>query len=79
MSPRVSRGAAFGLLTLGAVACLWLWNFVPAKTLLLFGERWQAQILIMGVLAVILTIPVLLWLKDLSPTLRLGVVERKRE
>lgn len=74
MSPRVSRGAAFGLLTLGAVACQWLWNFVPAKTLLMFGERWEAQILIMGVLAVILTIPVLLWLKDLAPVLRLGVV-----
>jgi MFS family permease len=74
MSPRVSRGAAFGLLTLGAVACQWLWNFVPAKTLLMFGERWQAEILIMGVLAVILTIPVLLGLKDLSPALRMGVV-----
>jgi len=74
MSPRVSRGAAFGLLTLGAVACQWLWNFVPAKTLLMFGERWQAQIMIMGVLAVILAIPVLLSLKDLSPALRLGVV-----
>jgi MFS family permease len=74
MSPRVNRGAAFGLLTLGAVACQWLWNFVPAHTLVMFGERWEAQILIMGVLAVILTIPVLLWLKDLSPALRLGVV-----
>ncbi len=74
MSPRVNRGAAFGLLTLGAVACLWLWNFIPAKTLLMFGERWQTQIMIMGVLAVILTIPVLLWLKDLSPALRLTVV-----
>jgi MFS family permease len=74
MSPRVSRGAAFGLLTLGAVACQWLWNYIPAKTLVMFGERWEAQILIMGVLAVILTIPVLLWLKDLAPALRLGVV-----
>ena len=74
MSPRVSRGTAFGLLTLGAVACQWLWNFIPAQTLMWFGERWQAQIIIMGVLAVILTIPVLLSLKDLSPTLRLGVV-----
>jgi MFS family permease len=74
MSPRVSRGAAFGLLTFGAVACQWLWNFVPAQTLVTFGERWEAQIEIMGVLAVILTIPVLLWLKDLSPALRLRVV-----
>jgi OPA family glycerol-3-phosphate transporter-like MFS transporter len=74
MSPRVSRGAAFGLLTLGAVACQWLWNFIPAKTLLMFGERWQAEILMMGILAVILTIPVLIGLKDLSPKLRMAVV-----
>ncbi|MGH7878664.1 MAG: MFS transporter, partial [Candidatus Binataceae bacterium] len=74
MSPRVSRGAAFGRLTLGAVACQWLWNFVPAKTLTMFGERWQPQIVIMGVLAIILTIPVLLSLKDLAPALRLTVV-----
>jgi OPA family glycerol-3-phosphate transporter-like MFS transporter len=74
MSPRVSRGAAFGLLTLGAVACQWLWNFVPAKTLTMFDERWEAQILLMGALAVVLTIPVLLWLKDLTPALRLSVV-----
>jgi OPA family glycerol-3-phosphate transporter-like MFS transporter len=74
MSPRVNRGAAFGVLTFGAVACQWLWNFVPAKTLVMFSERWEAQIVIMGVLAVALTIPVLLWLKDLSPELRLTVV-----
>ena len=74
MSPRVSRGAAFGLLTLGAVACQWLWNFVPAKTLVFFGERWQAEILMMGILAVVLTIPVLTSLKDLSPKLRMAVV-----
>ena len=74
MSPRVSRGAAFGLLTLGAVACQWLWNYIPAQTLLMFGERWQAEILVMGILAVILTIPVLIGLKDLSPKLRMAVV-----
>jgi MFS family permease len=74
MSPRVSRGAAFGLLTVGAVACQWLWNQVPAWTLPLF-HTWQSQILIMGVLAVILYIPVLLWLKDLSPKLRSMVMD----
>jgi MFS family permease len=74
MSPRVSRGAAFGLLTVGAVACQWLWNFVPAMTLPLF-HTWQSQIVIMGILAIILYIPVLLWLKDLSPKLRMMVLD----
>jgi MFS family permease len=63
MSPRTGRGAAFGLLTLGAVACLWLWNKVPAMTLPIF-HTWQSQIVIMGCLAIVLFIPVLFGLKD---------------
>lgn len=74
MSPRVSRAAAFGLLTVGAVGCQWLWVFVPGLTLQSF-PTWQAQMTIMGVFAVVLYIPVLLWLKDLSPKLRLMVVD----
>src|SRR6202158_2533601 len=74
MSPRVSRGAAFGLLTLGAVGCQWLWNQVPAWTLPIF-HTWQSQIVIMGIVAIALYIPVLLCLKDLSPKLRLVVME----
>lgn len=74
MSPRTGRGTAFGLLTLGAVACLWLWNYVPAETLPLF-HTWQSQIVIMGGLAIGLFIPVLFGLKDLSPSLRLMVVD----
>ncbi len=79
MSPRVSRGVAFGLLTLGAVACQWLWNFIPAKTLMMVGESWQTEILMMGVLAIVLTIPVLTSLKDLSPKLRMAVVGAEEE
>ncbi len=78
MSPRVSRGAAFGLLTLGAVACLWLWNEVPALTLPFF-HTWQSQILIMGVVAIALFIPVFFCLKDLSPSLRLMVMDSEAE
>ena len=74
MSPRVSRAAAFGLLTVGAVGCQWLWVFIPGLTLQSF-PTWQAQMVIMGILAVVLYIPVLLWLKDLSPKLRLMVVD----
>jgi sugar phosphate permease len=74
MSPRLSRGAAFGLLTVGAVTCQWLWAFVPGVTLPIF-HTWQSQIVIMGVFAIILFIPVLLWLKDLSPELRMMVMD----
>lgn len=75
MSPRVSRGAAFGLLTLGAVGCVWLWNFVSGMTLPLFNGSWRAEIILMGAIAVVMYIPVLLWLKDLHPSLRLTIVE----
>jgi predicted MFS family arabinose efflux permease len=74
MSPRMSRAAAFGLLTAGAVGCQWLWAFVPGLTLSIF-PTWQAQMMVMGTLAVVLYIPVLLWLKDLSPKLRLMVLD----
>jgi OPA family glycerol-3-phosphate transporter-like MFS transporter len=72
-SPRLSRGAAFGLLTAGAVLCQLLWNQIPALTLPIF-HTWQSQIWIMSFLAVALYIPVLLWLKDLSPQLRSMVI-----
>jgi OPA family glycerol-3-phosphate transporter-like MFS transporter len=74
MSPRVSRGAAFGLLTVGAVGCIFLWNFISGETLPIFGT-WQSQIWIMGLLSIVMYIPVLLWLKDLHPNLRLTIVE----
>jgi OPA family glycerol-3-phosphate transporter-like MFS transporter len=74
MSPRLSRGAAFGLLTVGAVTCQWLWVFVPGHTLA-WLPTWQSQIVLMGILAIILFIPVALWLKDLSPRLRMMVIE----
>jgi MFS family permease len=74
MSPRVSRAAAFGLLTVGAVGCQWLWVFVPGLTLRSF-PTWQAQMIIMGFFALVLYVPVLLWLKDLSPKLRLMVLD----
>jgi OPA family glycerol-3-phosphate transporter-like MFS transporter len=75
MSPRVSRGAAFGLLTVGAVGCVWLWNFVSGVTLPLFHNSWRAEVVLMGVIAIVMYIPVLLWLKDLHPSLRLTIVE----
>jgi MFS family permease len=74
MSPRTGRGAAFGLLTLGAVGCQFLWNFIPGLTLPIF-HTWQSQIWIMGILAVVIYIPVALWLKDLPADLRLRVME----
>jgi MFS family permease len=74
MSPRLGRGTAFGLYSCGAGIAHWLWTFVPGVTLP-YLHTWQSQIWIMGILATLLYIPVLLYLKDLSPSLRLTIIE----
>ncbi|HYB90307.1 MAG TPA: MFS transporter [Candidatus Binataceae bacterium] len=72
MSPRVSRALAFGLFTVGPVGSNWLVNFVAGKTLPIY-HTWQSQFWIMGFLSIVIIIPILLWLSDLSPELRMQV------
>jgi len=72
MSPRVSRALAFGLFTVGPVGSNWLANFVAGKTLPIY-HTWQSQFWIMGFLSIVMLVPVLLWLSDLSPELRMQV------
>ncbi|MFZ0889007.1 MAG: MFS transporter [Candidatus Binataceae bacterium] len=72
MSPRLSRATAFGLFTIGPVGASFLANAIAGATLPVF-HTWQSQIWIMGALGVLMYIPILLWLKDLSPELRLQV------
>ncbi len=72
MSPRLSRALAFGLFTIGPVGANFLANAIAGATLPLY-HTWQSQIWIMGALGVLMYVPILLWLKDLSPTLRLQI------
>jgi len=72
MSPRLSRSLAFGLLTIGPVGSNWLANFVAGKTLPIY-TTWQSQIWIMGVLAIAMYVPIVIWLSDLSPQLRVQI------
>ena len=74
MSPRLSRGIAIGLGVVGPACSQWLWTFIPGMTLPYF-HTWQSQIWIVGTIGAIIYIPILLWLKDLSPGLRLTIVE----
>jgi MFS family permease len=74
MSPRLGRGAAFGVASCGSAAAYLVWTFVPGITLPYF-HTWQSQIWIIGVFLSLVYIPVVLWLKDLSPGLRLTIVE----
>ena len=74
MSPRVNRALAFGLLTIGPVGSNYLANLIAGETLPIF-HTWQSQIWILGVLGIVMYIPVLLFLKDLSPQLRFRIFQ----
>ena len=74
MSPRLTRALAFGLLTIGPVGSNYLGNFIAGLTLPIY-HTWQSQIWIMGFLAIVMYLPIFLWLKDLSPELRLKIYQ----
>ncbi len=74
MSPRLSRALAFGLLTIGPVGANFLSNYVAGATLPIY-HTWQSQIWIMGFFAVAMYIPIVLWLCDLSPELRMQIMK----
>jgi OPA family glycerol-3-phosphate transporter-like MFS transporter len=74
MSPRLSRALAFGLLTIGPVGANFLSNYVAGATLPIY-HSWQSQIWIMGFFAVAMYIPIVIWLCDLSPELRMQIMK----
>lgn len=74
MSPRLSRALAFGLLTIGPVGSNYLANFIAGATLPIY-HSWQSQMWIMGFLGIAMYLPIVLFLKDLSPELRLRIYQ----
>jgi OPA family glycerol-3-phosphate transporter-like MFS transporter len=74
MSPRLSRALAFGLLTIGPVGSNFLANYIAGKTLPIY-HTWQSQMWIMGFLAIAMYVPILAFLKDLSPELRMRIYQ----
>ena len=74
MSPRLSRALAFGLLSIGPIGSNYLANFIAGVTLPIY-RSWQSQMWIMGFLGLAMYIPVLLFLKDLSPELRMRIYQ----
>ena len=74
MSPRLSRALAFGLLTIGPVGSNFIANYIAGKTLPIY-HTWQSQMWIMGFLAIAMFVPILAFLKDLSPELRLRIYQ----
>ena len=74
MSPRLSRALAFGLLTIGPIGANFIAAWIAGVTLPIY-QSWQSQMWIMGFLGIAMYIPVLLFLKDLSPELRMKIYQ----
>jgi OPA family glycerol-3-phosphate transporter-like MFS transporter len=72
MSPRLSRALAFGLLTIGPVGSNFLANYIAGITLPIY-RSWESQMWIMGFIAIAMYVPILIFLKDLSPELRMRI------
>jgi MFS family permease len=72
MSPRVDRALAFGLLTIGPVGANFLANKIAALTLPIY-HTWQSQIWITAFLGLVMFVPIVMWLRDLSADLRLQI------
>jgi MFS family permease len=74
LTPRVGRASGYGFAGLGAPAANWIWTFVPGVTLSHSGN-WKSEIWIMSIFGVALFLPIVLWMKDLSVSLRLSIFE----
>jgi MFS family permease len=68
-SPQMSRGTAMGFWTLGPVLGTAVTTAITAWTLPIF-HTWQSQFRIAGALGLITAVVALLFLRELSPTLR---------
>jgi nitrate/nitrite transporter NarK len=74
MSPRLSRALAFGLLTIGPVGSNYVATVIAGLTLPIYGT-WQSQMWIMGFSAIAMYVPIFIFLKDLSPQLRMRIYQ----
>jgi OPA family glycerol-3-phosphate transporter-like MFS transporter len=73
-SPRLGRAQAFAFWTWGPVGASFLASAIAGITLPLFGDAWQSQAIIMGVVSLVLCAVVLWQIAEPSAALRARVV-----
>jgi OPA family glycerol-3-phosphate transporter-like MFS transporter len=73
-SPRLGRAQAFGFWTWGPVGASFLASAIAGVTLPLFGNVWQSQALIMGVVSLLLCAVVVREIAEPSAALRARVI-----
>lgn len=73
-APRVGRASAFAFWTWGPIGAAFMGSGIAGLTLDYFGS-WQSQFVIMGTVALVMTVLVATQLADLSPRLRAEIIE----
>ncbi|MER7506016.1 MFS transporter [Nonomuraea pusilla] len=77
-SPRMGRAQAFGFWTWGPVGASFLASAIAGFTLPLFGDAWQSQAIIMGVVSLVLCALILWQIAEPSAALRARVLDSEQ-
>ncbi|MEV0160730.1 OPA family glycerol-3-phosphate transporter-like MFS transporter [Nonomuraea fuscirosea] len=78
-SPRMGRAQAFAFWTWGPVGAAFLASFIAGFTLPLFGNAWQSQAIIMGVVSLSMCAVIIWKIAEPSGALRAQVMEAEQE
>ncbi|MFB4275575.1 MULTISPECIES: MFS transporter [unclassified Nonomuraea] len=78
-SPRLGRAQAFAFWTWGPVGASFLASFIAGFTLPLFGNAWQSQAIIMGVVSLVMCAVIIWKIAEPSAALRAQVMEAEQE
>ncbi|TMR22912.1 MFS transporter [Nonomuraea turkmeniaca] len=74
-SPRMGRAQAFAFWTWGPVGASFLASFIAGFTLPLFGNAWQSQAIIMGVVSLVMCAVIIWKIAEPSAALRAEVLQ----
>jgi OPA family glycerol-3-phosphate transporter-like MFS transporter len=77
-SPRMGRATAFGFWTWGPVGANFLAAGIAAVTLPIFGT-WRSQFVIIGTIALLVSVVISVYIADLAPRLRAQVINSEAE
>jgi OPA family glycerol-3-phosphate transporter-like MFS transporter len=77
-SPRMGRATAFGFWTWGPVGANFLAAGIAAVTLPIFSS-WRSQFVIIGTVALVVSVVISLYIADLAPQLRAQVISSEAE
>ncbi|WP_214324310.1 MFS transporter [Nonomuraea sediminis] len=78
-SPRLGRAQAFAFWTWGPVGASFLASLIASVTLPMFGNRWQSQAIIMGIVSLVLCAVIIWQIAEPSAALRAQVMQAESE